>query len=91
MPYLNGLDATRQLLQHDPHFKVIVLTITNSDQVIREALDAGARGFVLKIRRRSRSGGRRLGLAEQANVFHATSKRSVVVGISGEGTCHIPD
>jgi DNA-binding NarL/FixJ family response regulator len=48
MPYLNGLDATRQLLQHDPHFKVIVLTITDSDQVIREALDAGARGFVLK-------------------------------------------
>ena len=47
MPNLNGLDdssidATR------PNFKVIVLTITDSDQVIREALDAGARGFVLK-------------------------------------------
>lgn len=48
MPFLNGLDATRQLRQHDPHSKVIVLTITDSDQVIREALDAGARGFVLK-------------------------------------------
>ncbi len=48
MPYLNGLDTTRQLLQLDPNFKVIVLTITDSDQVIREALDAGARGFVLK-------------------------------------------
>ena len=48
MPHLNGLDTTRRLLQHDPHFKVIVLTITDSDQVIRESLDAGARGFVLK-------------------------------------------
>src|ERR1700749_1547392 len=48
MPHLNGLDTTRQLLQHDPHFKVIVLTITDAEQVIREALDAGARGFVLK-------------------------------------------
>jgi len=48
MPNLNGLDATRQLMQHDPDFKVIVLTITDSDQVIRESLDAGARGFVLK-------------------------------------------
>jgi DNA-binding NarL/FixJ family response regulator len=48
MPHLNGLDTTRQLLQLDPHFKVIVLTITDSDQVIREALSAGARGFVLK-------------------------------------------
>jgi DNA-binding NarL/FixJ family response regulator len=48
MPNLNGLDATRRLLQHDPNFKVIVLTVTDADQVIREALDAGARGFVLK-------------------------------------------
>src|SRR5271169_1815174 len=48
MPNLNGLAATRQLTQHNPHCKVIVLTITDSDQVIREALDAGARGFVLK-------------------------------------------
>jgi len=48
MPVLNGLAATRQLTQQDPHAKVIVLTITDSDQVIREALDAGARGFVLK-------------------------------------------
>jgi DNA-binding NarL/FixJ family response regulator len=48
MPGLNGLAATRQLVQQDPQCKVIVLTITDSDQVIREALDAGARGFVLK-------------------------------------------
>jgi DNA-binding NarL/FixJ family response regulator len=48
MPNLNGLAATRQLAQHDPSLKIIVLTITDSDQVIREALDAGARGFVLK-------------------------------------------
>lgn len=48
MPNLNGLAATRQLMQQDPSCKVIVLTITDSDQVIREALDAGARGFVLK-------------------------------------------
>jgi DNA-binding NarL/FixJ family response regulator len=48
MPNLNGLAATRQLVHEDPLCKVIVLTITDSDQVIREALDAGARGFVLK-------------------------------------------
>ncbi len=48
MPILNGLAATRQLAQQNPQQKIIVLTITDSDQVIREALDAGARGFVLK-------------------------------------------
>jgi DNA-binding NarL/FixJ family response regulator len=48
MPQLNGLETTRQLLQYDPQSKIIVLTITDSDQVIREAINAGARGFVLK-------------------------------------------
>jgi DNA-binding NarL/FixJ family response regulator len=48
MPNLNGLAATRQIAQQNPQAKIIVLTITDSDQVIREALDAGARGFVLK-------------------------------------------
>ena len=48
MPNLNGLAATRQLAQQNHRQKIIVLTITDSDQVIREALDAGARGFVLK-------------------------------------------
>jgi len=36
MPSLNGLDTTRQLMQYDPQFKVIVLTITDSDQVSSE-------------------------------------------------------
>jgi DNA-binding NarL/FixJ family response regulator len=48
MPNLNGLAATRQLVQLEPQPKVIVLTITDSDEVIRESLQAGARGFVLK-------------------------------------------
>jgi len=48
MPNLNGLAATRELVQHCSRSKVIVLTIDDSDMVIREALDAGARGFVLK-------------------------------------------
>lgn len=47
MPNLNGLAATRQLVQQG-NYKIIVLTIDDSDQAIREALDAGARGFVLK-------------------------------------------
>jgi DNA-binding NarL/FixJ family response regulator len=48
MPNLNGLDATRQLSRQNMGYKIIVLTITDTDQVIREALEAGARGFVLK-------------------------------------------
>jgi DNA-binding NarL/FixJ family response regulator len=48
MPNLNGLDATRQILRHNPDQKVLILTITDTDQVVRDVLQAGARGFVLK-------------------------------------------
>jgi DNA-binding NarL/FixJ family response regulator len=48
MPILNGLEATRHILRDNPQVKVLILTITDADRVIRAALDAGARGFVLK-------------------------------------------
>jgi DNA-binding NarL/FixJ family response regulator len=48
MPSLNGLEATRQILRNDPQQRVLILTVTDADQVIEEVLKAGARGFVLK-------------------------------------------
>lgn len=48
MPNLNGLAATRQILHADPRQKVLILTVSDSEQVVREVLEAGARGFVLK-------------------------------------------
>jgi DNA-binding NarL/FixJ family response regulator len=48
MPNLNGLEATRQILRDNSQAKVLVLTITDADEVVRAVLDAGARGFVLK-------------------------------------------
>jgi DNA-binding NarL/FixJ family response regulator len=48
MPNLNGLEATRQLIKSDPEAKVLILTLHDSDQVIRDVLSAGARGFLLK-------------------------------------------
>jgi DNA-binding NarL/FixJ family response regulator len=48
MPSLNGLDATRQILRHNPRQRVLILTVTDAEQVIEEVLKAGARGYVLK-------------------------------------------
>ena len=48
MPTLNGLEATRQILKLRPQTKVLILTMHESDSVIREVLDAGARGYILK-------------------------------------------
>jgi DNA-binding NarL/FixJ family response regulator len=48
MPMLNGLEATRQILRDNPQTRVLILTITDTDQAVRAVLDAGARGFLLK-------------------------------------------
>lgn len=48
MPNLNGLDATRQIVDALPQTKVLVLTLYESDDMIRQVLNAGARGFLLK-------------------------------------------
>jgi DNA-binding NarL/FixJ family response regulator len=48
MPNLNGLEATREILEHDAEQKVVVMTIMDTEQVVRAALESGARGFVLK-------------------------------------------
>jgi DNA-binding NarL/FixJ family response regulator len=48
MPNLNGIAATEQMLKANPNQKIIILTITDAEQVIVEALRVGARGFVLK-------------------------------------------
>jgi DNA-binding NarL/FixJ family response regulator len=48
LPELNGLDATRQLLKESPRTEVIVLTMHHSEELARNVLQAGARGYVLK-------------------------------------------
>src|SRR4029077_7479098 len=48
MPSLNGLDAAMQIAKLSPRTKVLILTIHESDQLSRKALDAGARGYILK-------------------------------------------
>lgn len=48
MPSLNGLEAARQMIKNDARAKILILTMHESDPLIREVLDAGARGYVLK-------------------------------------------
>ncbi len=48
MPNLNGLDAARQIMGIAPDANILILTIHDSEQVVREVLAAGARGFLLK-------------------------------------------
>jgi DNA-binding NarL/FixJ family response regulator len=48
LPILNGLDTARQILKHNPTQSVLILTAVDSEQVIRDCLEAGVRGWVFK-------------------------------------------
>ena len=48
MPELDGLEVTRQIRESVPNVKVLVLTMHESDQMVRRALEAGASGYLLK-------------------------------------------
>jgi len=48
MPTMNGLEATRKILQEQPQTLVLMLSMHPEETLVRQALDAGARGYVLK-------------------------------------------
>jgi DNA-binding NarL/FixJ family response regulator len=48
LPILNGVDTARQILKHNPAQAILILTSVESEQVIRDCLEAGVRGWVFK-------------------------------------------
>jgi len=48
MPRMNGLEACRLLRQRSPDMEILFVTQHDSPQMMREALEAGARGYVVK-------------------------------------------
>jgi len=48
LPSVNDLVATRKILEHDPKAAVLMLSMHSEDTWVRQALEAGARGYMLK-------------------------------------------
>ena len=48
MPELNGLEATRRIREALPQTEVVILSVHDSEQTVREAVSCGARGYVVK-------------------------------------------
>jgi len=48
MPGINGIEATRRIIQTSPHVGVLVVTMFEDDRSVFAAMRAGARGYVLK-------------------------------------------
>jgi DNA-binding NarL/FixJ family response regulator len=48
MPELNGLEATRRIRKQSPLTSIIILSLHFSDELVKEVVEAGARGYVMK-------------------------------------------
>ena len=48
MPELDGVQATKEIVKHLPGTEVLVLSMHSDDNYVRNALDAGAKGYLLK-------------------------------------------
>jgi DNA-binding NarL/FixJ family response regulator len=48
MPGLNGIEATRRIIEENPKIGIIVLTMFDDDDSVFSAMKAGARGYLLK-------------------------------------------
>jgi len=48
LPGMSGLIATRRILEMHPQIAILMLSMHSEDTLVRQALDAGARGYILK-------------------------------------------
>lgn len=48
LPGMSGLQATRRILEHSPEALILMLSMHTEETWVRQALDAGARGYILK-------------------------------------------
>jgi two-component system, NarL family, response regulator NreC len=48
MPLLNGIDATRQIVRRVPECRVLILSMHSDEAYITQAIQAGAKGYLLK-------------------------------------------
>ncbi|HXU15236.1 MAG TPA: response regulator transcription factor [Terriglobales bacterium] len=48
LPEMNGIQATRKILEFAPQTLILMLTMHTEDTWVRQALEAGAKGYVLK-------------------------------------------
>jgi DNA-binding NarL/FixJ family response regulator len=48
LPGISGLQATRKILEKSPEARILMLSMHPEETLVRQALDAGARGYILK-------------------------------------------
>lgn len=80
MPEMNGIEATGRIREALPQTEVLILTMHESDELTRQALAAGARGFLLKSDETSHIPAALRALAKHQPYFTRTVADSVLKG-----------
>src|SRR5271154_2380818 len=47
LPQVNGIEASRRILQKQPNIAILMLSMHSENTLVRQALDAGAKGYIL--------------------------------------------
>lgn len=48
MPDMDGIEATRIIIDADPNARILMMTSHTQEDIVKEAIDAGASGYVVK-------------------------------------------
>jgi len=86
MPELNGIEATRQIRKVSPRSEVLILSVHHSDHLIRDLLDAGARGYLVKSDADSELVTAIESLARRKPFFTSYATEMLVNGFAGDGS-----
>ena len=82
MPGINGIEATRRILESSPQVAVIVLTMFDDDDSVFAAMRAGARGYLLKGATRAEIGRAIAAVAQGGAIFSPTIAQRMVAFFS---------
>jgi two-component system chemotaxis response regulator CheY len=48
LPGIDGIDAVREIMKFDPDARIVMISALGQDELVDEALKAGAKGFIVK-------------------------------------------
>jgi DNA-binding NarL/FixJ family response regulator len=91
MPELNGIEATRQIRKVSPRSEVLILSVHDSDHLIREVIDAGARGYLVKSDSDRDLVAAVESLSRKKPFFTARATEMLLSGYAGEAPSDNPD
>ncbi len=81
MPEMNGIEATQEIKETHPDIKILALTMMDEDQHIRQMIEAGASGYILKSSNRQELIDAITAILDGKHYFSDDATRSVMMDL----------